>query len=257
MQTTPAAEIRAPWPDEMERLTHFLPAALLFDPDPFLRIAVRGRVERIVGAVSLTLRPVARTGAAWMTFRVEPDNDDVGSIVRDLVLEAVRFAWVSGAVRISLGAALDENSRLIPVLQEVGFHIESAQEVWEIDSRLIWKRLDSLYTRAKAAGWIPPETELLSLQPALIPPVRDFLVAHVPRTASILAMQSTGYKPEHSLALIVSGEVKGVLLCRVEGRVAVISLRAVAPGIAWRNCLGQSFPTTCIGPLGTWLRCGG
>ena len=52
---------------------------------------------------------------------------------------------------------------------------------------------------------------------------------------------NAGYKPEHSLALLVRGEVRGVLLCRRHGRVSHVGLRLVAPelrgGLAWANLL--------------------
>jgi hypothetical protein len=61
----------------------------------------------------------------------------------------------------------------------------------------------------------------------------------MPSSASAMALETAGYKAENSLALILNGEVKGILLCRRIGRMAHLGLRVVAKelrgGLAWAN----------------------
>jgi len=53
MQPRRSIDIRPAWPEEIQRLRHFLPGAFLADADPFTCVAVQGRVERFVGAATL------------------------------------------------------------------------------------------------------------------------------------------------------------------------------------------------------------
>src|SRR2546423_15540607 len=106
MQTANPPQVRAPWPDELPRVQHFLPLAFLFEPEPFLLIAVSGRVERIVGALVLSLKPLAHLKAGWISMRVE--NDDPSGAV--LLEEGIKAGWMQGVRRIYFGQTFAEDS---------------------------------------------------------------------------------------------------------------------------------------------------
>ena len=214
--------------------------SFLYDPQPSLVVAVKGRVERIVGAASLSMEPLKAQNTGALGFRVEA-IEEVGEILRSLVEEAVAAAWKAGAARAALGQTVEENSPQVAVFEKLGFTTEGVHEVYETPTARLRKRIGPLYERMRAHGVIPAGAEIATLQPALIAEVRRFILQHMPGSASLLAIESAGYKPEHSLALLLAGEVKGVLLWRRSGNIGITGLRLVAPelrgGLPWANTM--------------------
>lgn len=208
-------EVRAPWPDEIPRVQHFLPPAFLFDPNPYLLVAVAGRVERLVGALAVTLKPLEKIKATWLCIRVD-ENHPSGT---EMLRSGLEEAWARGAESVYFGQTVDEESEAANGLKKMGFEPAAVHEVYEMDSREIWQRTDRIRQRLLSRNLIPPEVELTTLQPSVVPKVRKFLIANLPESASVLALETAGYKAEHSIALLQGGEVKGVLLCRRAGRV--------------------------------------
>ena len=225
----------------MPRLQHFLPPAFLLNPEPpWLHVAVRGAVERLVAAASFSLRPLESGGdlLAWMCLRAENGPDKLPLTVA-LMQQAIDAAWAAGARRAVLAQTFAEDSPTVHALRQLGFTAEACYEGYEFPSLQLAQRLKHIYERVQARGLIPPGAELTTLQPAVIGKVRQFLMEHLPGSETGLTLENAGYKPEHSVALLLNGEVKGVLLCRRAGKVAHIGLRMVAPelrgGIAWAN----------------------
>ncbi len=238
---TPAVEIRPPWPDELPRLHDYLSAAFVRDRAPWTQVAVAGAVERLVAAAAFSVQTLGDgKTAAWLTLRVNdrPDRDALGAALLERALPA---AWAAGAGRLILGQTFDEASSLAAALRAKGFTVEGTHEVYETPSRPLWERTRRLHDRMRARGWIPAEATLTTLQPAVLAAAERFIADHMPGSASTLAMETAAYRPEHSVALLLRGEVKGVLLCRRHGPVASIGLRLVAPelrgGIAWANLM--------------------
>jgi hypothetical protein len=230
-------EVRPPWPDEIPRVQHFLPPAFLFDPNPFLLVAVAGRVERLIGALAMTLRPLEKIKATWLCIRVE-DQHPSGA---EMLLGGLDEAWARGAQSVYFGQTVDEESEAAEGLRKMGFVPAAVHEVYEMDAKEIWERTDRIRQRLLARNLIPPDVELTTLQPSVVPKVRKFLIANLPESASVLALETAGYKAEHSIALIQGGEIKGVLLCRRVGPVSYVGLRVVAEelrgGLGWANLL--------------------
>jgi N-acetylglutamate synthase-like GNAT family acetyltransferase len=237
MSTFDDVTIRPPWPDEIPRLQHFLPAGFLFDDDPFLLVAVSGRVERFVAALAMTLRPLQKIKATWLCVRVDNNHSSGGELLRRSLDEA----WQRGAQSVYFGQTIDEEADAARGLKQMGFEPAAVHEVYEVDSRQIWERTERIRQRLHARALIPPDVELTTLQPSVVPRARKFLVANLPESASILALETAGYKAEHSIALLQNGEVKGVLLSRRLGPVSYVGLRAVAEelrgGVGWANLL--------------------
>jgi hypothetical protein len=234
---TDQTEVRPPWTDEMPRLQYFLPAAFLFDPNPFLLVAVAGRVERFVGALALTLRQLDETPSAWLSMRVENENP-VGA---ELLERGLEEAWKRGTGSVHFGQTVDEESAAAEALQRAGFEPGAVHEVYEINSHLMGARLNRIHERLMARKIIPSNVELTTLQPSVVPKVRRFLFENLPSSASALALETASYKAEHSLALMQDGVIKGVLLCRRAANVAHVGLRVVAEelrgGLGWANLL--------------------
>lgn len=230
-------EVRPPWQDEMQRIQYFLPPAFLLDPQPFLLVAVSGRVERLVGAVALTVRPLEKIQASWLYLRVE-NQDAVGA---ELLQRSLDEAWKRGAVTVHFGQTVDEKSPTAAMLEHAGFATSAVHVVYQVDSAALGRRLQRSYERLRARDLIPPDVELATLQPAVVPKARKFLLENLPSSASALALETAGYKAEHSIALLQNGAVKGVLLCRRVGNVAYVGLRVVAEelrgGLGWANLI--------------------
>jgi hypothetical protein len=230
-------EVRPPWPDELPRVQYYLPHAFLFDANPFLLVAVSGRVERFVGALGLTLRPLERIQATWLCMRVEGD-DERGM---ELLHKGLDEAWKRGARSVYFGQTFDEHSPAAVALTDAGFKPSAVHEVYEVNSKQMWERVDRLHQRLRDRNLVPPDIEVTTLQPSVVPQVRKFLLANLPTSASALTLETAGYKAEHSIALIQNGEIKGVLLCRRAGNISYVGLRVVAEelrgGLGWANLL--------------------
>jgi hypothetical protein len=236
--STQAVEVRPPWSDEIPRLQYFLPTAFLFDPSPFLLVAVTGRVERFVGAMAMAARPLEGVKTTWLCLRVEDHHERSAA---EMLRRGLDEAWARGAQCVYFGQTVDEKSEMATALKEMGFERVATHEVYEVNSTEIWGRADRILQRLRARNLIPPDVELTTLQPNVVPKVRQFLATNLPESASVPALEAAGYKAEHSIALLRSGEIKGVLLCRRAGHVAHIGLRAVAVelrgGLGWANLL--------------------
>ena len=246
MQTpAPAAvpvEIRPPWPDEMARVRHFLPGAFLFDPHPEIFVAVRGAEERIVAAALLAaLHLEDGTEVIRLFLRVDAAEGEHARLGAALTRRALTAAWERGAVHLFLAHTVAENSEPAAFWLGLGFQPRSVLESYEVVSRESWARMDRAYRLVRSRGLVPAGVEVLTILPRLVGPVQAFLREHMPGTALMLAAENSSCKPEHSLALLVHGEVKGVLLARREGRQITFGLRLVAPelrgGIGWANLL--------------------
>ena len=233
-------EVRGPWPDELARLRHFIPEAFLYEENPVLFVGVAGRVERIVAAGALSFQPMRSTGAGLLFLRTEPGEDRAAWITA-LARFALSRAEARGLRWVYLGSSYDEESVTGRALQANGFGFEDRNEVFAIEARSVWERLHRIYERLRGHEMIPPGVRLSTLLPDLLGPVRRFVLQHMPASAELLAAETAGYKPEHSLVLLVRGEVKGVLLCRRDAQKSFVGLRVVAPelrgGIGWANLL--------------------
>src|SRR5437763_14690589 len=103
---TVKTEVRPPWPDELAPVQYFLPHAFLFDPNPFLLVAVSGRVERFVGALALTFRQMDETPSTWLSMRVENENP----IAAELLQRGLEEAWRRGTESVHFGQTIEEQS---------------------------------------------------------------------------------------------------------------------------------------------------
>ena len=223
----------------MARVGYFLPAAFLFDSTPFLLVAVKGRVERLVGAVALSLKPGEKLTAGSLCFRADEEK---ATLIPALVRRALEQAWAMGARQVAMRQTVEEDSDVDRALRQIGFAPISVNELYEAPaSGPLWESFGQIHARLRAGKLLPKGIGLTTLQPGLIPGVREFLASHLPASLSALAVENAGYRPEHSLALLLQGEVKGVLLCRRSGRAAFIGLLAVAPDLrgatGWANFL--------------------
>lgn len=231
-----ATSVREPWPDEVSRVQHFLQSGFLYDPEPYLLIAVTGRVERIAGALALSSRALASIESSWMNTRTTHEDE---SITADLVKRALDEAWKRESRSVILGQTLREGSPAEQSFRGLGFVPAATHEVYELDAAPLFERIERVYKRLRTRGMIPENAELMSLQQTLIPKVRKFLQETVPGSATTLANNTIGYKSQHSLVLLLGDEVKGVILGRRAGNTGNTGLRAVAKelqgGFGWAN----------------------
>jgi hypothetical protein len=120
-----------------------------------------------------------------------------------------------------------------------GFEIESIHDAYEVSSREIFERLDRIYQRLCARNLIPANAEITPLLPPVIAKAREFLVREMPQNAMVVGIETARYKPEHSFALFVDGELKGLLLSRRVGNISHVGLRVVATELrslsGWAN----------------------
>jgi hypothetical protein len=237
VQSKPKFQVRPPWPDEMRRLQHYLPPAFLFDATPFLLVAVSGRVQRFVGALGMTLRPLEKIRATWMCMRLEEGHPSGPQLIQC----ALEEAWKRQARSVYFSQTIDEDTPGAVALQSVGFKATAVHEVYEIDVKELFQRIDAIFQRLKQRNRIPTNVEITTLQPSVIPKARKFLADNLMNNASALALETAGYKADTSLALVQDGQIKGVLLSRRTGNVSHTGLRVVDTelrgGLGWANLL--------------------
>jgi len=240
MEAASAVEIRPAWPDELWRLKHYLPAAYLYEENPSFYVAVRGRVERLVAAAALSVNPLRSPEADLLFLRAEQLPERI-ELMDALVRRALDAAWEAGARSVRFGQTIDTDSPDAGMLRRAGFVEDEIHELYETPADTAWRGLDHIYRRLRDRHLIPMGAELTTLLPSVIGEARSFLLQHLPRSFSTLALESAGFKPEHSLALWLDGELKGILLCRRTGNTSHTGLRLVAPelrgGVAWANLL--------------------
>ena len=243
----PPAEIRRPWPDELTRLDHFLPPVTTGATGGGARVesalvAVRGRVERLVGAAVLSPN-AARDGVQTRRLRLRIDEvpERRLALAKTLLKGALEIAWAAGTERVVFTGMLDEGSELAAVLRGLGFREASVRDIYGLPARPLLERLERIHTRLRASGAIPGGVEVTTLQPEVFAAARAFIHRHLPGHDAAMAMESSAFRPEHSLALWRDGELAGVLLVGRTGRTAIVTLRLVAPelrgGLAWANVL--------------------
>lgn len=122
----PPAEVRPPWPDEIPRVQYFLPTAFLFDPDPFLLVAVSGHVERFVGAMAMAARPLEGIKTTWLCMRVEDHHERTAA---EMLRRGLDEAWARGVQSVYFGETVDEKSERATALKEMGFEPAATHEV--------------------------------------------------------------------------------------------------------------------------------
>ncbi len=234
----PLPEVRAPWPDELPRLRHFLPEAYLYSNHPLFLVGAEGPAERLVAVGALVNQPWQENRQALLYLRAAPGEREVAWTTA-LIRRALDRAQVRGLDSLNLGQTFPEDSVPARVLADAGFLPTDRNEIYSVAARPMWERLHLLHERLQASRMVPPGVRLSTLQPGLLDRVRRFLLQHMPAGASLLTLEAEGYKPEHSLALLVHGELKGVLLCRRSGNRSFVGLRVVVPelrgGIGWAN----------------------
>lgn len=233
-------EVRAPWPDEMFRLRHFLPEIALCEDHPTFLVRVAGPDERLIAAAALTTRQNQETRTGLLYLRTEPGAEPADLVV-SLARVALERAKTRGLSALYLGQTFDETSDAARALAGLGFTPRDTTEVYVAEIQPTWERLGRIHERLRERGTIPAGVRLSTMQPALVEPVRRFLLAHMPGGVMMLAVETSGCTAEHSLVLLMSGEVKGVLLCGRHGKFFTIGLRVIAPelrsGLGWANVL--------------------
>lgn len=236
--TSNRVEVRTAFPDEMFRVRHLLRAPFLFDSDPYLLVALTGRVERFIGVLALTERPLQHLRASWLNMRVLAQQDIAGP---ELLQRGMEEAWRRDSRAVYFAQTVKEDSPMADGLRMAGFKPHATHEVYEMDARALFERIDRIYQRMQARKFFPADVELTTLQRNIVPKVRKFLRENLPGSASTLAQETSGYKAEHSVALLQNDEVKGVVLGRRRGNVAHTGLRVVSKelrgGSGWVNLL--------------------
>ncbi|MEY2546327.1 MAG: hypothetical protein QOG48_1444 [Verrucomicrobiota bacterium] len=231
-------KVREPWPDEMFRAQHMLRTPFLFDSAPFLLVAASGRVERFIGVLALTERPLQHLQASWLNMRVLAQQEVVG---QELLQRGMDEAWRRDSRTVYFAQTVKDDSPMADGLRAAGFKSNAVHEVYELDARALFARIDRIYQRLQTRNSLPTDVELTTLQRSIVPKVRKFLRDNLPGSASTLAHETAGYKAEHSVALLQNDEVKGVVLGRRRGNVAHTGLRVVAKelrgGSGWVNLL--------------------
>jgi hypothetical protein len=209
----------------------------LFDAKPFVLVAVMGRVERFVGIVALSDRPLQHLRSSWINLRVL--NQHI--VGQELLLRAMDEAWKRDMRAVYFSQTVRADSPMAQALQAIGFEQSAVHEVYEMEARPLFERIDRIYQRMRTRNSFPPDVELMTLQRSLVSKVRSFLRENLPGSASTLAQETAGYKAEHSIALLQNGEIKGVVLGRRRGNVGHTGLRVVAKelrgGSGWANLL--------------------
>src|SRR5207253_1017308 len=121
-----------------------------------------------------------------------------------------------------------------------GFEPFRETEVYEADAAAILQRVESVYQRLLRRGMIPPTADAIAPRGPWLTKLREFLDRQEVTLAERLDTEE-GFTIDHSLVLIVDGEIRGAYFTRNRGRESYIGLILLDPalrgGLAWANTL--------------------
>lgn len=227
---------RPPWPDELHRVRHLLPEPFLVDENPLIFVGATGRVERLaaLGAIVTQDTPTGRAG--WFCLRTSPGEDQAdwtAALARDAVGHARRRHLSS----LVMAQTFERDSDPVRILGAFGFEPEHVMDLYAMETRPYWERLQRLHERVRRLDIIPPGVRVTTLLPRMVGKVREFLRREMPGSNLTLLQ----YKLDHSLVLFVRKEIKGIILNHRAGNATFAALRVVASelrgGFGWANLL--------------------
>jgi hypothetical protein len=132
----PLLEVRAPWPDELPRLTEAFPG-LTLDRLWELRVLVvtagAGTVERLVGLAALTAR-VEGKAEANLILAVRPRFANTAE-AKQLLGEILAVGTLRGFASVAAAAVPDADHRSA-LLAQAGFRPVSNGSYWSLDTRI-------------------------------------------------------------------------------------------------------------------------
>ncbi|MBX3743869.1 MAG: hypothetical protein KF833_01040 [Verrucomicrobiae bacterium] len=131
--------MRAPWPDELDRLGDLLDTEGFRTP-PHLRVLVAADPERLVGAAAL--EPGAGTGAAGrLQLRIRPRFLEAPAAA-SLIDAAATMARVHGHLPLEIQ---DRRERLPGrLLEQAGFVLHRTEQVWEMPTAGLHRRVKAV-----------------------------------------------------------------------------------------------------------------
>ena len=240
----PAATIaiRPPTPPELVRLREWMPLAFRGKVDLFWHVAVLGRHARIVGAAAVLLPP---DGSARLLWQVIGEVAGRADVLPPLFTAALDSARTRGAACLRTANMVEEGSTAGTLLQSLGFEVVGKQEVFEISTAALHAYLEPLYRQLVERGRIPADARVESLRDEFLPAARALFARHLPNhdgpADAVLARDEEGYRQSESYALLVGGEVRGVVLRRKDGAVshtgAILVARALRGGSGWAHLM--------------------
>jgi hypothetical protein len=203
-----------------------------------IRVAVVGRIERIVAAGVLYLSEAERS-TGYLRFAApaaELASASIPAVLTSLAEEAAK----AHAREVLLVGSIAEDHPLAARLLQNGFAPFRETEVYELDATAILRRVELIYQRLVGRGMIPPTVEAIAPRGPWLPKLREFLDGQEVTLAERLDTEE-GFTIDHSLILIVDGAIRGAYFTRNRGRESYIGLILLDPalrgGLAWANTL--------------------
>lgn len=139
MAVPPGFEVRAPWPDELDRLGELLDTES-FHTSPHLRVLVAADPERLVGAAALEPKGGAGT-ASRLHLRIRPRFLEA-TAAASLIDAAASLARVHGLLPVEIH---DRRERLPGrLLEEAGFRLHRTEQVWEMPTAALHRRVKAV-----------------------------------------------------------------------------------------------------------------
>ena len=231
----PSWRIRAPYPDELQRVSRILPKT----PEQHaIRIAVAGRVERIAAAAVLYI-PRGPHPVSMLRFAASI-SDNSPEILISVLEPLVQEAKAAGSAEVVLVGSFPEEHPLTPLLLRAGFETYRQTEVYRVSATAISRRVEAVYQRMAARQLIPPTARAIPPRGRWLPKLREFLDQQNPTLEERLDTEE-GFTLDHSLILLVEDEVRGAFFTRNQGCESYIGLMLLDPalrgGLPWANTL--------------------
>ena len=212
--------VRAPWPDEIPRLTAaFSQFPLARVHAPLVLVAEAAQVERLVGVAGVGL---PSDGLAPLFLAVRPRYLDSPAL-HALLEAAASLARALGAHTLQTADSLAPADPRVAALKQHGFVHSRTEEVWRTSFADMLPRLDRVHQRLETAGRLAghtvaplaeadlPEVRALMLAAGLLTPDRVFLLPEKDHTAA------RGHHAALSPVVRREGRLVGALLARATG----------------------------------------
>ena len=229
----PPWSIRAPYPDEFQRVSRILPKT---PKQHEVRIAVTGRVERI-GAAAVLYMPEGPHPSAMLRFASQVSHRSPEALI-GVLHPLVRVAREAGSAEVVLVGSIAEEHPLTPLLHDAGFEQYRQTEVYSASIAVVRERVEAVCRRMVARGMIPPNARAIPAGGPWLPRLRDFLDQQQPTIAERLDIEE-GFTLDHSLILVIDEAVRGAFFTRNRGRESYLGLMlldsALRGGLPWAN----------------------
>ncbi|MCF6312665.1 MAG: GNAT family N-acetyltransferase [Verrucomicrobiales bacterium] len=227
--------------EDLDSYREHLPQAFMSSPRPLFFLAEQGVENDVVGLASLRVLGGGKKKEARFQVWVSPEHRRKGA-GRQLMQAVSQHAQAAGVSRLLAGVAVGEKSEEEIFFESLErFEVKRTLQYFEIKTADAWEVVAPLAKRIFEREKFNQAYEIVTLEQAKLPFVRDFVLKYLGGIPDALVARlrggSDGFLPKLSVVIRSSQGPVGVLLIRKGKRGLVIDSRVVSPEVrgTWIN----------------------